>query len=284
LSVTRDGAVHDYVGGLADIAERRVRFIGEPRQRIREDYLRVLRFFRFHAAYGSGAPDAAGLAAAIAERAGLEMLSRERVRMEWMKLLVAPGVVPTLTVMADAGFVTGLLASVPQVAKVARLAAIERGLGLKPDPLRRLGALALHVSDDAERLWQRLRLTNAEHERLGSMAQQWWRLGADLSDHAARALLYRLGPERFTDRTLFAWARADAAADDRRWREFATLPNRWSPPRCPLRAADLIARGLSPGPGLGAAIARAEAAWIEADFPLDGATVAAIADAAARGA
>ena len=107
-------------------------------------------------------------------RTGLEMLSRERVRMEWMKLLVAPGVVPTLTVMADAGFVTGLLASVPQVAKVARLAAIERGLGLKPDPLRRLGALALHVSDDAERLWQRLRLTNAEHERLGSMAQQWW--------------------------------------------------------------------------------------------------------------
>ena len=75
-----------------------------------------------------------------------------------------------------------------------------------------LGALALHVSDDAERLWQRLRLTNAEHERLGSMAQQWWRLDADLSDHAARALLYRLGPERFTDRTLFAWARADAAA------------------------------------------------------------------------
>src|SRR6185436_1671723 len=95
----------DLVGGLADLAARRVRFIGDPAQRIREDFLRILRFFRFHAAYGIGAPDAAGLHAAIVLRDGLAQLSRERVRMELMKLLVAPGAEATLTIMADSGLI-----------------------------------------------------------------------------------------------------------------------------------------------------------------------------------
>jgi tRNA nucleotidyltransferase/poly(A) polymerase len=280
LSVTRDGAVHDYVTGLHDIAERRVVFIGEPRQRIREDYLRILRFFRFQAAYGGGEPDAAGLAAAISERAGLEQLSRERVRTEWMKLFVAPGAVPVLAVMADTGFVSGLLGSVPHVAQVARLAAIESAQALAPDAVRRLGALAVLVTEDSERLWQRLRLSNAEHERLRSMAEGWWRIANDLSERAGRALLYGLGPERFADRVLFAWAHAGALPDDAAWGGFLALPQRWSAPRCPIRAADLIARGLAAGPALGRALARAEADWIAADFPDDATTVAAIADAA----
>ncbi|MBX6426174.1 MAG: CCA tRNA nucleotidyltransferase [Variibacter sp.] len=282
LSVTRDGTIHDYVGGLADIAARRVRFIGEPRQRIREDYLRILRFFRFHAAYGHGSPDPAGLHAAIVERAGLDQLSRERVRMEWMKLLVAPGAAATLAVMAETGFVTRLLASVPQVAHVERLAAIEQALALAPDAVRRLAALALHVVEDADKLWQRLRLSNAERERLQAMADGWWRIGGDLSERAARALLYRLGPEKFADRVLYAWAKAGAAPEDAAWRAFVTLPQRWTAPRFPVKAADLMRRGLAPGPGLGRALARAEAAWIAADFPGDPASLDRIADAAAR--
>src|SRR5258707_14784358 len=103
LSVDADGVVYDYVGGLDDVAARRVRFIGDPNLRIAEDYLRILRFFRIHAAYGEGEPDAAGLAACIAGRGGLEQLSRERVRMELLKLLVARGMAPALTAMADAG-------------------------------------------------------------------------------------------------------------------------------------------------------------------------------------
>ncbi|HET9903855.1 MAG TPA: CCA tRNA nucleotidyltransferase [Xanthobacteraceae bacterium] len=281
LSVSREGELHDYVGGLADIAARRVRFIGEPRQRIREDYLRILRFFRFHAAYGEGAPDPAGLAAAIAEREGLAQLSRERVRMEWMKLLVAPGAVPTLEVMADAGFVSSLLASVPQVIQTGRLVGLEANLGLAPDPIRRLAVLAVQVTEDAERLLQRLRLSNVEYERLRSMADRWWRIAPDLSEKAARALLYALGPDRFLDRVLYAWARCGAAVDAPAWRTFADLPTRWTAPRFPLRAADFLRRGLVPGPGLGRALARAEEAWIAADFPEERREIEGIADAAA---
>ena len=109
LTATADGTIHDYVGGLADLEARRVRFIGDPAMRIAEDYLRILRFFRFHAAYGEGEPDATGLAACIAGRRGLEQLSRERVRMELVKLLVAKGVVPALTAMAEAGLLVQCL-------------------------------------------------------------------------------------------------------------------------------------------------------------------------------
>ena len=110
LSVGRDGTMHDHVSGLADAAARRVRFIGDPAQRIAEDYLRILRFFRFHAAYGHGAPDPDGLHACIVARAGLDTLSRERVRMEVMKLLVTPHAVATLAVMAETGLLDNVLA------------------------------------------------------------------------------------------------------------------------------------------------------------------------------
>ena len=132
LSVTPDGVVHDYVGGLADLAARRVRFIGDPATRIAEDYLRILRFFRFHAIYGEGPPDPAGLSATIAAREGLERLSRERVRMELMKLLNAPHAVPTLAVMAEAGILVSVLGGVPLLASLSNLIKLEAGLDLCP--------------------------------------------------------------------------------------------------------------------------------------------------------
>jgi len=134
LSATRDGAVFDYVGGLADLAARRVRFIGDARQRIEEDYLRILRFFRFHAAYGEGHPDRAGLIACIGYRDGLAQLSRERVRIELMKLLVAPRAAPTLTVMADAGLLQRVLSTVPRVAHFENMAKAEAAIGEAGDP------------------------------------------------------------------------------------------------------------------------------------------------------
>jgi poly(A) polymerase len=122
LSVTADGAVHDYTGGLADLAARRVRFIGEARTRIAEDYLRILRFFRFHAAYGHGDPDRAGLHACIEGRAGLDQLSRERVRMEMMKLVLAARATPTLAVMSEAGLLMRVLGGVPYLAAFEMMA------------------------------------------------------------------------------------------------------------------------------------------------------------------
>jgi poly(A) polymerase len=281
LSVAADGTLHDHVGGLEDLKARRVRFIGDPAVRIAEDYLRILRFFRFHAAYGVGDPDAAGLAACIAARAGLDQLSRERVRMELVKLLVAPGAAPALTVMADTGLLLAVLGGVPFLPAFAAMQELEAALGLTPDATRRLGALAVLVAEDAERLWQRLRLTNAEHERLAAMSEDWWRI-APQDEHDARALLYRLGPQQFLDRALLAWAHAPAAVSDPQWRALATLPQRWTAPPFPLKAADFIARGIAPGPALGAALRAAEEEWIAAGFPSDATAVGGIAEAALR--
>jgi poly(A) polymerase len=282
LSVSPDGAVHDYVGGLADLDAKRVRFIGDPARRIAEDFLRILRFFRFHAGYAEGPPDAEGLRACIALRGGLAQLSRERVRMELMKLLLAPRAAAVVETMADAGILVVVLAGVPQVAHFAKLVAVERTAGLAPDAVRRLGALAVLVSEDAERLWQRLRLANAEQERLASMADAWWRIAPHADDSGARAMLYRLGATRYVDRVLLASARSGADADDPAWHQLATLPERWTPPAFPLRAADLMQRGVVKGPALGAAMRAAEDAWILRGFPTDLGSLEAIAASAAR--
>jgi poly(A) polymerase len=279
LSVARDGTVHDYVGGLDDLAARRVRFIGDPKKRIEEDYLRILRFFRFDAAYGtSDHPYAEGIAACIAGREGLDQLSRERVRMEMMKLVVAPHAMPSLISMADAGLLLRVLGGVSYFGAYENMAKVEPATGLAADPVRRLGALAVAVPEDAERLWEKLRLSNSEHERLVSIGDGWRRISPAMGEQAARVLLYRIGPERFTDRVLLAWSRSDAGAHDRDWQALAGLPQRWTAPAFPIKAADLMARGLEKGPALGAAMRAAEQAWIEADFPQDPDAVTAIVD------
>jgi poly(A) polymerase len=281
LSAGRDGTVYDYVGGLADIAARRVRFIGEAATRIAEDYLRILRFFRFHAAYGEGALDPAGVAACIAGRGGLDRLSRERVRMEMVKLLVARHPVPALAVMTETGLLEQVLGGVPLLASFANMMKLEAALALDADAVRRLGALAVSVAEDAERLRERLRLANTEYERLASMADGWWQISSHLGERGGRVLLYRLGPVRFTDRVLLAWTRSPQGAADQPWRALATLPARWTTPAFPLKAAHFLERGVAKGPRLGAALAAAEEAWIAADFPSDPAALGAIADAAA---
>ena len=283
LSVSPEGTVYDYVGGLADLDARHVRFIGEPAMRIAEDYLRILRFFRFHAAYGEGDPDPAGLAACIAGRNGLEQLSRERVRMELLKLLVAKAAAPSLSVMADAGLLGSVLGGVPLVADLARMAEIEAALGSAPDAIRRLAALNMFIVEDAERLGQRLRLTNAEQERLASMGAVWWRRISPAGDALARPWLYRLGPQHYVDRVLFAWARAEAKPHAKAWRQLATLAQRWSAPAFPLKAADFMQRGIEKGPALGLASRAAEEAWILAGFPTDSETIGRIATNAVQG-
>jgi poly(A) polymerase len=283
LSASAVGTVYDYVGGLTDLAERRVRFIGEPRLRIEEDYLRILRFFRFHAAYGTSEhPYAEGIAACIAGRGGLDQLSRERVRMEILKLAVAPHAVPTLISMADAGILLRVLGGVSYLASFENMAKAEAANDLPPDPVRRLGALGVMIAEDAERLWQKLRLTNVEHERLASLAEGWRLMSPAFGEQSARALLYRLGPQRFTDHALLGWARSAASSSDADWHALAALPQRWTAPVFPLKAADFMKRGVEKGPALGAALAAAEKTWIAAGFPDDGDALARIADVAAK--
>lgn len=277
LSVDTEGVVHDYVGGLEDITIRRVRFIGEPGQRIAEDYLRILRFFRMHATYGGGEPDRAGYLACIAGRAGLAQLSAERVRMEMLKLVIADGAAGALAAMADGGLSQMILGSVAYVGTFAAMAAAEHELGIEAGAMRRLGALAVAIDEDAKRVATRLRLTNAEAKALEQMADRWWQLG-DVDVSAARRWLYRLGEVAYRDRLMLAWARMGASHDIAHWRELATLPLRWQAPKFPLKAADFIARGIAEGPALGHVLAQAEAAWLAAEFPLDQVALAAIAD------
>jgi poly(A) polymerase len=279
LSVDTEGCVHDYVGGLDDIAARRVRFIGEPARRIAEDYLRILRFFRIHAAYGAGEPDRAGYLACIGGRSGLAELSAERIRVEILKLMVADGAVVAVNAMADGGLLLPIFGGVAYTGPFAALIGIEDALGLAPDPVRRLGALAVAVTEDARRVASRLRLTNAETKALDSMGHRWWRL-AGMDEARARRRLYRLGEDRYRDRLILAWARSGGAGDAPSWREFATLPARWTAPKFPLKAADFLARGLAQGPELGQALALSEDAWLAADFPLDQSTLEAIVDQA----
>ena len=276
LSVGPDGVVHDYVGGLADIAARRVRFIGDPQRRIAEDYLRILRFFRFHAYFGEGAPDPAGVHACILGRSGFETLPRERVRMEMLKLLLAARPTPALAVMAESGLLGLVLGGVAYLASFENMIELEAALGLQADAVRRLGALGVWVEEDADRLGERLRLASAESERLLAL-EGWWRIAQALEAKAARALLYRLDAEAFVDRILLAWSRSPAGAADAAWHECATLPRRWRAPAFPLKAADFMNLGLATGPPLGAAMRAAEAAWIAADFPADPAVLEAIA-------
>ena len=143
--------------------------------------------------------------------------------------------------------------------------------------MRHLAALAVAVTEDARRLAQRLRLSNAEAKQLDSMGHRWWRL-SDMDEAAARRRMYRLGAERYRDRIMLAWARSDRDAASPRWREFATLPQRWTAPQFPLKAADFLSRGLNQGPALGHVLTLAEDAWLAAGFPTDAAAVQAIAD------
>jgi poly(A) polymerase len=281
LSLSADGQIHDHVGGLADLTARRVRFIGDPNQRIAEDYLRILRFFRFHAWYAEGAPDSAGLHACIRARAGIDSLSRERIRTELLKLLLAPHATATLALMAETGLLGNVLGGVALLASFENMVKVEAAVALESDPVRRLGALGVWVAEDGERLAQRLRLSNADAERLTAL-DGWWRVSPEGGGTSARALLYGLGPQHFVDQALLAWSRSTANAADPAWRALAELPRTWTAPQFPLKAADFMARGFAAGPALGAAMRAAEQAWIAADFPADAATIQAIADRAAR--
>lgn len=269
LFATRDGKVIDLVGGRADLEARRVRFIGVPEQRIREDYLRILRLFRFHAAYGEGPIDEAAFLAAVRCREGLRTLSRERIGAELMKLLSARRAPETVALMDGAGLLGTLLGGVGYPVALFRLAAVEAEAGLSPDPLLRLAVLAVRIREDADRLLERLRLSRATHRRLVALADQ----GRFFSDRDA---IYRLGVARFMDWLLFNAAIAAPAPDPAELAARIAFARAWVQPSCPIQADRLMALGVPAGPDLGAAVGRAREAWIKAGFPTDEQEIAAI--------
>ena len=261
------GRLFDPTGGLGDLARRRIRFIGDAATRIAEDYLRILRFFRFHAEIGRGPLDAEGLRACGAHAGGLANISRERIRRELLRLLAAPGAVPAINAMAAAGVLRAIgLRGFDDLA-LARLADIETALGRPGDGLIRFAALALGPAGGAAEIAEAFRLSGDERDRLlaletGSTAS----LGPGMSNDRLRELSYRLGRERLLDRLLMAWAASGAGATHSGWSALHAEAAVFVPPEFPLSGRDLVALGTAPGPALGQALARLETAWIASGF------------------
>lgn len=266
LGLDRDGKLHDYSTGLADLAGRRVRFIGDAETRIREDYLRILRFFRFHARYGAGAPDAEGLRACIAGRDGLAGLSRERVRAELMKLVVAPGAAPTLEAMAGAGLLLPVIGAVPHL---SRFAAIAGESGERVYPAFRLAALAVSVREDAPRLRQRLRLSNEEFDRVDRIALALEGLGGQ-ARLPSLARLRHIADRAGSDAAAAALVLLTASSGEELGRKVQDLIGQLgrTPAFLP-RGHDALARGVPKGERIGQVLAEARRLWIEADCPAD---------------
>lgn len=277
LSLSADGTVHDTVGGLEDLAAGRVRFIGDAEARIHEDYLRILRFFRFSARYAAGGLDREGLAATIRARDGLGRLSRERVRAELIKLLPAPRAGEVVATMGECGFLEPILGGAGYPARLSRLVAIEAARGLRPDPILRLAALSVAIEEDAERLREKLRLANAEAGRLRSAAAALMALHgreAPPSFQGLRTLLFSAGREAASDALMLAHAEAQASPSDEAFAAAGRFLADSPEPRLPIGGADLIARGVAAGRPVGRALRVFQALWIRAGFPKEPETLA----------
>lgn len=252
-----DGRLHDYFEGAADLAAGRVRFIGEAAQRIHEDALRILRFFRFHARFGQGAPDVESLAACRALASLADALSGERIRQELFRLLAGPRPDYAVRLMAEAGVLAVVLPSATRLDRLGRLAALEP----KPDPLRRLGALLTHGSDTAA---AKLRLSNAETRRLIEMCPPLT-LAPDADPPGRRRLLYSHEVTRVRDS---AWLTLAESGDDR-FKAWINDADSWQRPKLPVSGEDAQRLGIAAGPQLGTALRQVEDAWIASDFTLD---------------
>jgi tRNA nucleotidyltransferase/poly(A) polymerase len=275
LSLSPDGKLHDYTGGLEDIAARRIRFIGDAATRIREDYLRVLRFFRFNASHGEGGFDREGLHESIVARENLARLSRERIRAEIIKLLPARRAPEVMRAMSHAGIIEVLL-GMGYPARLERLAAFEAARSKKPDAVLRLAAFSALTIEDADRLRERLRLSNDETSRLHAAAKTLAALhGIDAPPPVShlREMLFLCGAHAAADALALAFAESHAPPDDWRWLEAARYLDETPAPTFPISGADLIARGIAPGRELGAILKSLQAKWIRAGFPREPAII-----------
>jgi len=260
MSLAPDGTLHDYFEGRADLARGRVRFVGDARARIAEDYLRVLRFFRFLARLPVAEPDAEAVDACREAAGSLGRLSAERVRVELLKTLAAPAPVPAVELMRETGVLGAVL---PEAAASAGLLALT-GID-DADPVRRLAALA---PDGGQAIARRLKMSNAERDRLAAIAPPIVALEPDLAEAELRQRLYDHGPAVVRDLVLLAWAR-DNANHAEAWRGMLDAANGWEPPELPLRGEDVVAAGVASGPEIGRLLRDVETWWRGLDFQPD---------------
>lgn len=269
LSLDAAGIVHDPLRGYGDILEQRIRFIGDADRRIAEDRLRILRFFRFHAEYGEGPPDAAGLAASIRARNGLRHLSAERIGQEMRKLAVAGRAPETVVAMQDAGILPVVLGGIGYIGALRRLQDFESRHSIAANAALRLAAIGCRIEEDALRLFERLRLSNAEFSRMTGAIEGAARFSHGIDERIGRRALYALRVDGFADAVSLAFAWSDASPDDVDWNELLHLPERWTAPVFPLGGRDVIGGTAARGPLVGTLLRDIEGWWIDKDFGPD---------------
>lgn len=270
LYLDADGTLYDPTGGRADLEAGRIRFVGDPATRIAEDYLRVLRFFRFQAHLGRVRPDEAALEACRAAAPKLAGLSAERIRIELLKLLAAPappvskvqpGPAATVRIMSDLGILAPIL---PEAIKIDRLAIMtyyEASLAEEAAPVRRLAALL--KTGDPRAVASRLRLSNAEADRLANILDPSPLPRADMRPNEVRAEIYRAGATRFIDRALLA---ATKLPDPKPFSEVMAVARSFERPKLPVAGRDLVSLGVPKGPAVGQLLRQLEERWIAGDF------------------
>lgn len=267
LYADADGTLHDPLSGLDDIKKRRIRFIGDPQERIREDFLRILRFFRFIAELETPDIDPDGLSACIRLREGLQQLAPERVHSELCRLLIAPGACRSLSAMFSHGLLVEVLAGVPSLARFKRLIDLEAASRTTPDAMLRLAALNVTILEDAERLGERFRLSNDEREKLTAASHYRVFVPAP-SKKKARAWLYRNGRRAFRVALMLGRVNATIRYDESEWQALLKLASE-PIPVFPLKGADILEMGVEAGPQIGDILGRIEDAWIALDFNRD---------------
>ncbi len=252
------GKVYDETGsGLQDLATRRVRFVGNNEQRIREDYLRILRYFRFEAQYGKGAFDDEALAACVALQSGLKQLSAERIQAELFKTLAAPRAVPVIELMIETGILQQLLTLDGTVETLSRIIALQDQIGTTPDALGRLAALTSDVTH--------LRLSKAQNRRF-EVLKKPVSITPRSEELIKRQLLYGLGQTNYRDAIMMAWLHSSATTDDADWQQLYDLPDHWPIPVFPLMGKDLLASGFPSGKQIGDILKKLENQWIANGF------------------
>ncbi len=270
LYLDEAGALFDPTGeGAADARAGRIVFVGAAQARIREDYLRILRFFRFFARYGRGEADPVALQACADLREGMTGLSGERVAQELMKLLAADDPRPAVRLMAATGVLAVLLPEATGTGRFETLVEIETGQLFTNDPVLRLAAL---LPDDAKAVRAaaaRLRLSNALRDRLIAAVSDEVSLTSWMSPREVRRAVYRLGADAFKDRIMLAWAGDSRAASTPGWRMLSVYPDTWTPPAFPITGEEIEAAGVPEGPLHGRVRRELESWWIDLDFTDD---------------
>jgi len=268
LYADMSGTVFDPVGGIADLRAGLVRFIGDPAKRIAEDYLRILRLFRFHAWYGKGEIDSDGLTACAAARAHIKTLSGERIQKEMLKLCAAENPISVLRAMAASGVIGEVLPGDLKLARIQRLCEIDAEQFFAADGLLRLGAL-LGDAAQAGEIATRWRLSNDDRDRLGDMLGEPTKIVSYLSILEVRRALYRFGVPLFKDWVRLRWAEDPKMSNFTQWRAMLAFADGWVRPVFPITGADVMAAGVPHGPLVGKVLSEVEDWWIDANFTDD---------------